>query len=270
MRSTMRHNRGKSLVKKFLIPCSIKTAIKDVRSNIKAKKVLNIFPRVSRTEYLAQISEIKKIDKDMIGRYCGSLEDKIVQSMCCYDLATRFPSSPRYCHVEIGVLFGGSILAKLSVLKRLNVEQTIVAIDPFEGFYGEAKDPLTELKVSEDILLRNIEKFGFDPHMVRIVKRRSTDPQVKHVLSEYKVISLMIDGDHTYAEVRGDWESYSDLLQIGGRVIFDDYEEPAHPDVTTFVNELIEQKSPQWEIVGRLDTTFVIQRQSQDHIQITP
>ena len=61
MRSTMRHNRGKSLVKKFLIPCSIKTAIKDVRSNIKAKKVLNIFPGVSRTEYLAQISEIKKM-----------------------------------------------------------------------------------------------------------------------------------------------------------------------------------------------------------------
>lgn len=239
---------------------SIKNVIKNIRSNTNAKKVLKIFPDVSLDEYLKQVNDINKIGANMIGRYCGSLEDKIMQSMSCYDVASRFPSDKLYAHVEIGVLFGGSILAKLSVLGRLNIRQTVIAIDPFEGYYQNPKDSLTGLEVTEQNFRKNIQKFGFDNQMVRIIKKYSTDDEVKPLLSKYRVISLMIDGNHTYQGVRSDWEKYSDLVQSGGHVIYDDYEDRGWPGVTRFVNELIGSKPQGWKVFGKLDTTLILKR----------
>lgn len=220
----------------------------------------NIHPKVNarEAEYSNQIKDIRRIDRGMIGRYCGSLEDKVMQTMCCYDVALRFPSDQKYAHVDIGVLFGGSVLAKLSVLKRLNSKQTVVAIDPFDGYYGKEKDPGTQIEVTEENFLRNIQKFGFDNQQVRIIKEYSTKEIVGDILSQYRVISLMIDGDHTYNGVRSDWEKYSGLIEVGGCVIFDDYQAPQWPDVTRFVDELIASKLQGWEILGKLDTTLIM------------
>lgn len=238
----------------------LKGIIRNVYSNINAKKSLKMFPNVTADEYTNQVNTIKKIDMDMIGRYCGSLEDKIMQTMSTYDVALRFPSNRQYAHVEIGVLFGGSVLAKLFVLRRLNVKQSIIAIDPFEAYYQEEKDLLTGVEVTEQNFIENIQKFGFDNELVRIVRKYSTDEEPKRVLSKYKIISLMIDGDHTYEGIRSDWEGYSDLVESGGYVIFDDYEDPAWPDVTRFVNELIGSEPQGWKILGKLDTTLIMKR----------
>ena len=239
---------------------SPKSVLKGLRSRINAKKALKIFPNVTPDEYSNQISAIRKIDKCMIGRYCGSLENKIMQTMSCYDVASRFPSNKQYAHVEIGVLFGGSILAKLSVLKRLNIKQSVIAIDPFEGYYQNPKDPVTGLEVTEQNFRKNIQKFGFDNEMLQIIKKYSTDEGVMPLLSQYKIISLMIDGDHTYSGIRNDWEKYSHLVESGGYVVFDDFEDPCWPDITRFVNELIDSKRQGWEVFGKLDTTLIMKR----------
>ena len=238
----------------------LKGVVRNTCSKVNARKVLKIFPDVSPDEYFRQLSDIKKIDSEITGRYCGSLEDKVMQCMCCYHAAKKFPSDPQYCHVEIGVLFGGSILAKLSVLRRLNISQTVIAIDPFEGYYRQPRDPLTRAEITEENFLSNVTRFGFDGEMVRVIKKYSTDEAVKQALANYKVISLMIDGDHTYDGVRNDWEKYSDLIETGGYVIFDDYAEPAWPDVTKFVDELLARKDKSWNVLGRLDTTLIMRR----------
>ena len=254
----------KRIVKNIRSPINmyrlLKRIVKNMLSPINAKKVLRIFPDANPKEYSNQVTDIKRIDRYMIGRYCGSLEDKVMQSMSCYGVASRFPSDRQYAHVEIGVLFGGSILAKLSVLRRLNKEQTFVAIDPFEGYYQNPEDHVTGIEVSDQNFRENIQKFGFDNETIQIIKKYSRDEQVKSVLSEYKVISLMIDGDHTFDGVRNDWEMYSDMVEPGGHVIFDDYENPVWPDVTRFVNELINSKPQAWEIFGKLGTTLIFKR----------
>lgn len=231
-----------------------------INSNFKAKEVRNFFKDVDSQEYLHQLKTIKQIDKHMIGRYCGSLADKMMQSMSTYDVCLKFPSNRQYAHVEIGVLFGGSILAKLSILKRLNVPQSVIAIDPFEGYYEQSKDPATGLKVNEENFRNNISKFGFDNCNIKIIKKYSNDQQINSLISEYKVISLMIDGDHSYAGIKNDWEQYSRLVERGGYVIFDDYDEPLWPDVTKFVNELLSSKLQGWELLGKLDTTLILKR----------
>ncbi len=249
--------------RKFKVPNMyrlLKRIVKNMRSHINAKKVLRIFPDATPNEYSNQVTAIKRIDRYMIGRYCGSLEDKIMQTMSCYDVASRFPSNRQYAHVEIGVLFGGSILAKLSILRRLNKGQTVIAIDPFEGYYQNPEDPVTGIEVSEQNFRENIQKFGFGNEMLQIIKKYSTDKGVKPLLSKYKIISLMIDGDHTYSGIQNDWEIYSNLVESGGYVVFDDFEDPCWPDVTRFVNELIDSKPQAWEIFGKLDTTLILKR----------
>lgn len=238
----------------------LKRIVKKIHSVINARKVLKLFPNVTPEEYSNHVRAIRKIDKCMIGRYCGSLEDKIMQTMSCHDLASRFPSNRQYAHVEIGVLFGGSILAKLSILRSLNKKQTVIAIDPFVGYYENPEDPVTGIEVTEQNFRKNIQKFGFDNEMLQIIKKYSTDEGVKPLLSQYKIISLMIDGDHTYSGIQKDWEMYSSLVQSGGYVVFDDFEDPGWPDVTRFVNELIDSRPQGWEVLGKLDTTLILKR----------
>ena len=81
--------------RKFKVPNMyrlLKRIVKNMRSHVNAKKVLRIFPDATPNEYSNQVTAIKRIDRYMIGRYCGSLEDKIMQTMSCYDVASRFPS----------------------------------------------------------------------------------------------------------------------------------------------------------------------------------
>lgn len=192
------------------------------------KRVLDIFPNSNSAEYLNQIKDISEIDRNVIGRYCGSLKDKVMQTMSCFDIAQKFPSNPKYAHVEIGVLFGGSILAKSSILKRLKINQTIIAIDPFEGYYQQGNDPSTNLEVSEANFRKNLENFCFSNN-IKIIKKYSTDQDIKLILKNYKIVSLMI-GDKGW------------------------------PDVIKFVDKMIALNDPNWKKIGELDTTLIMQR----------
>src|SRR3989339_1146822 len=62
---------------------------------------------------------IRQIDKHIIGRYCGSFEDKIIQAISAIDISKQYRRHSNAIHVDIGVLFGGSSIVKAANLQRL-------------------------------------------------------------------------------------------------------------------------------------------------------
>ncbi|MFH0879180.1 MAG: class I SAM-dependent methyltransferase [Lentisphaerota bacterium] len=206
----------------------------------------------------------KTIDARLKGRYCGSLEDRLIQMMATYDAARRLTGEPTpLCHAHIGVLFGGSLIAALETLRMANSRQTVVGIDPLAGFYGKSIEPVTGLPITQETVRENIALFGFQPEQVELIASPSNDPAVLARLGNRRLATLFIDGDHSYEGVKRDWEIYSPLVAPGGYVIFDDYKMMFHYfTVTQFVMDLLHTRPDPWRVVGALDTTILLQRQA--------
>ena len=126
----------------------------DLGNNIPRLK--GLFPEITDDDIRERRRLFRDIDNRMIGRYCGSASDRLMHVSACLTFAKRFPSERKYAHVEIGVLFGGSAISKLSLLKANGIDQTLVAIDPFAGYYGQARDPESGAIVDETNFLKNI------------------------------------------------------------------------------------------------------------------
>ncbi len=218
------------------------------------------YPLISIKKYFSIKKEIKDINTLMIGRYCGSHVDQVLQGLSIMDVARRFPNTENYVHVEIGVLFGGSILLKLFALENVKrKDQLIVGIDPFSGYYDQNVDPTTGLKITVENLEKNLEIFGFEKKQIHILKSLSNDENAIKFVRKLKIISLMIDGDHSYEGIRNDWNSYSKLVVSGGICIIDDYQEKAWPDVTRFADEII-KNDKMWRKKVVFDTTLILER----------
>jgi len=110
------------------------------------------------------------------------------------------------------------------------------------GYYGEECDPGSKIPVNPETFYANIKKFE----------------SLKNGEGTYA--TLIIDGDHSYQGVRFDWENYHRYVAKGGFVLFDDYHEVGHPDVTKFVDQLIESEPPDWKVCGTIGTTIILQR----------
>jgi len=195
----------------------------------------------------------------MIGRYCGSLTDKLTQMACVHDAASRFVGLSDGIHAEIGMLFGGSALAKLMVLRELGVEQRVLGIDPFVGWYDKKNDPDTGLPVTAENVTENVRRFNLDPQALRIVQGFSGDPRALDAVRAVRVLTLLIDGDHSYDGVMKDWENYSPTVEPGGYVLFDDYSDPTWQGVTRAVDQIVGEARG-WRVFGKFDTTLVLQR----------
>jgi predicted O-methyltransferase YrrM len=59
---------------------------------------------------------------------------------------------------------------------------------------------------------------------------------------------LVIDGDHSYAGVKADFENYLGMMRPGGFIIFDDFNSEDWPDVQRYVDN---------EVKGREDLAFI-------------
>lgn len=78
---------------------------------------------------------------------------------------------------------------------------------------------------------------------------------------------LFIDGDHSYAGVKRDIETWTGYIKPGGRVAFHDCAcmsntnpHPLHYEVTKAVNEWFMLHSDQWSFVTMVDSIMVFQR----------
>jgi len=230
----------------------------DLRNNV--PKLKNIFPDVTDEDIRERRRLFRTIDQEMIGRYCGSPSDRLMHASACLAFAKRFPPDRAYAHVEIGVLFGGSAISKLSLLKQHQIEHTLVAIDPFAGYYGQMRDPESGAVVDETNFLTNIERFHLDRERVEVVKRYSSEDEAREALEPFKIVTLMIDGDHSYEGAKKDWELYAPLVEPGGCVIVDDYGNPDWPGVKKALDDVLAANEGTWKRFGLLDTTLVLER----------
>jgi len=114
--------------------------------------------------------------------------------------------------LEIGTLRGGTlfVLCKLS-----DPSATIISVDLPGGPYGGSYNFI------QASLYRRFRKPQQSVHLLRADSHlQSTKEAVREISSQLDL--LFIDGDHTHAGVKRDFELYSPLVRSGGMVVFHD------------------------------------------------
>ncbi len=159
-----------------------------------------------------------------------------------YDLRTLLgPDKKTYC--EIGTYNGGSACLMLQHF----FETDIYCIDPLH----------LEGRNSLEIVENNIKKFNKNNYNVKIYQKFSTDKTLLNELNNnyFKTDILFIDGDHDYNGVKFDFENYEKYVNIGGYIIFDDYNDYMYsPDVKKYVDELVlTLDKSKYIIIGAID-----------------
>jgi predicted O-methyltransferase YrrM len=124
--------------------------------------------------------------------------------------------------VEIGTAHGGTLFLWC---RLADPQATIVSIDLPGGIHGGGY-PYWKSWI--------YRRFRLARQTLRLLRGDSHRPemlaQLKSILpGDGKVDFLFIDGDHTYAGVKADFEMYSPLVRPGGLVVFHDICE--HPGV---------------------------------------
>ena len=159
-----------------------------------------------------------------------------------YDIAETFGNN-KINYLEIGAYAGGS---SCLMLQRLNT--TVISID-----LGE---PIPKGQVFENVInyKNNNNYYKYIQGNSQVVETKN---EVIEALSNSRILGysnkidvLFIDGDHSFNGVVADFNMYSDLVSIGGYIIFDDYRDDVHsPDVKKVVDSLIPSLLD-YEIIG--------------------
>ncbi len=130
--------------------------------------------------------------------------------------------------VEIGTANGGTLF----MASRLAADDALlVSIDLPEGPYGGGY-PAMKIPVYKSFARsrQRIELIRDDSHA------QHTYDNLVSLLGGRKIDYLFIDGDHSYAGVKQDFEKFSPLVAPGGMIVFHDI--VVHPDPTTDVYRL--------------------------------
>jgi predicted O-methyltransferase YrrM len=114
--------------------------------------------------------------------------------------------------LEIGTLRGGTlfVLCKLS-----DPDATIISVDLPGGPYGGSYNFI------QAALYRRFRKPQQSVHLLRADSHLESTKEAVRQISP-KLDLLFIDGDHTQAGVKRDFELYSPLVRSGGMVVFHD------------------------------------------------
>lgn len=172
------------------------------------------------------------LEEQLDGRLATSIEDILLRT-----LVARAIKGNSANILEIGTLFGtgAAIMYDAMVGHFDNIHLTL--LDPLEGYYNSSQlDILTGQKVDEPTLRRNLNRVGVTDEQVTLIKHLSTDQEAVEAAAMQEYDLLIIDGDHSYAGVKTDFENYVRNVKLGGFVIFDDYASPDWPEVQEYVD----------------------------------
>jgi len=159
-----------------------------------------------------------------------------------YDIAETF-GDKKINYVEVGAYAGGS---SCLMLQRPNT--TIASID-----LGEP--------ISKGELLENVIMYKNNNNYYKYIQGNSqvveTKNKVIEVLNNSRVLGysnkidiLFLDGDHSFNSVMADFVMYNDLVNVGGYIIFDDYNDSVYsPEVKQAVDALL-PTLVDYEVIG--------------------
>jgi len=205
-------------------------------------------------------------ERYMKGRAAGHIEDLVIRYIFRYYASLlQLQADPNYCHIEIGVLFGAATIFAHHATRLAGKTYPIVVVEPFEGYYGQQLDPNSKLPVNQEIFYENLDRFKIPHDDIILVKGLSTDPAVMDRCSKWKILSLLIDGDHSYAGVKNDWMYYSQFVIPGGFVLIDDYNNRSWSDINRFVNEeLLPNLNGEWVVSLAYGRSIVLKKTTKE------
>jgi cephalosporin hydroxylase len=116
--------------------------------------------------------------------------------------------------LEIGTYRGGTLF----VLSRLSApDATIISVDLPTTTLG----PL--IRSIQEPIFKRFTRPGQKLHLLRENSHEAkTVARISEILAGKKLDLLFVDGDHSYAGVKSDFEMYSPFVRNGGLVVFHD------------------------------------------------
>lgn len=178
-----------------------------------------------------------EIERRLEGRLATSIEDILLRS-----LVARAVKGKSVDVLEIGTLFGTGAAIMFDALEGHYEQIHFTLLDPLEGYYNGAQaDILTGQRVNEHVVRKNFSRVGMSEDQYTLVKHLSTEPEAMQKAAARKYDVLVIDGDHSYAGVKTDFENYAPLVRVGGYIILDDYNSPDWPDVKEYVDKELDK-----------------------------
>lgn len=157
-----------------------------------------------------------------------------------YDIAKSFSADHKLVYLEIGCYAGGS-----ACLMLLRPNTTVISID-----LGKPINPT--------IVKSNVAKINKLNNPYTYIQGNSQIIETRDKLVQLidNIDILFIDGDHSYNGIMRDFNMYSSLVNIGGYIVFDDYNDYVYsPAVKLAVDDIIKNLVG-YEIIGTLPNEF--------------
>lgn len=192
--------------------------------------------------------KITQLSLDMVRQIANDVPTFHHHYHILFDIANTF-GDKKINYMEIGAYAGAS---SCLMLQRLNT--TIISVD-----LGEP--------MPKEVVLSNIIEYKNNNNYYKYIQGNSkhieTKNKVIETLSNSRVLGysnkidvLFIDGDHSFDGVISDFAMYSDLVKVGGYVIFDDYNDAVHsPEVKKAVDSLLPTLLD-YEVIGTFENTL--------------
>ncbi len=158
-----------------------------------------------------------------------------------YDLRTLMGSEEKI-YTEIGTFYGASA----SLMLRHPYATHVHCIDPMHLHPSQKR-----------AVEANLNKFNTMNNSVTVHCKYSSDFLFLQQLKRegFKTDILFINGDHSYDAVVDDFCGYADFVNVGGFVVFDDYEDHAYsPDVRRAVDDIVGGgDASEFRVIGNID-----------------
>jgi len=196
---------------------------------------------ITEEEILTQKNNIKKIKNTFKGRF---IHDEVMLVPIILKKIKNYKKSLNY--LEIGVHNGASFCSAIYSDNDIKC----YGIDLWEDVTIQSYKSVDNLIL--DRTLQNIENSNRYNNFFKLFKGNSfKDESINFAKNIGPVDLLFIDGDHSYEGVKKDFENYSPLVESGGYIIFDDYNQ-GHQGIVRFCDSISKEK---FDHIGAINLT---------------
>lgn len=206
-------------------------AIGRITGELAGKLDLQITPR-----QLGSLSHaICAVESTSHGRLATTVDAMMVRVLAAIHLAR---AGQKLRLVEIGTLYGVGAIAIADSVKFIIDDLSITLIDPLDGFYAKDNaDYVSTKPVIRSVLDENLKRAFLGDNQVTIVQAKSESEEALAQASKSEIDMLIIDGDHSRAGVKRDFENYCNMVRSGGLIVVDDYGVEEWPDIKRYADE---------------------------------
>ncbi|MEO0407439.1 MAG: class I SAM-dependent methyltransferase [Cyanobacteria bacterium P01_A01_bin.135] len=213
---------------------------------------VNASPTLPGLGYLAH--QVCLVEDACAGRLAVSIENMLARILVAQSLP-----QPRLSVLEIGAMFGVSLGVLHSVCRGQFESIELTAVDPLDSVpNGDAVDGVTGVPVTAQTFEHNMRRLDIPFQDVTLISGLSHEQAVLRRAGQSQYNLMILDGDRSYEGIKFDFDHYLSTLDVGGYVIFDDYDSPEWPEVKRFVDQEVRANSS-LRFVGSIWNTAVFQ-----------